>query len=136
MADNPNVDLSIPMLPDMELTATTVAESLGVFMGLDQDKIEEVKIALIEACINAFEHSNSPPRRIDFNFQITDRGLSISIGDGGDGFDLEEALARIAERREKDLPRGWGLTLINELMDEVYIDSSDRGTLITMTKLR
>ena len=136
MADNPNVDLSIPMLPDMELTATTVAESLGVFMGLDQDKIEEVKIALIEACINAFEHSNSPTRRIDFNFQITDRGLSISIGDGGEGFDLEEALARIAERREKDLPRGWGLTLMNELMDEVYVDSSDRGTLITMTKLR
>ena len=136
MAENPNVDLSIPMLPDMELTATTVAESLGVFMGLDPDKIEEVKIALIEACINAFEQSNSPTRRIDLNFQITDRVLSISIGDGGEGFDLEEALERIAERREKDLPRGWGLTLINELMDEVYIDSSDRGTLITMTKLR
>ena len=40
-----NVDLSIPMLPDMEITATAVAESLGVFIGLDQDKIEEVKIA-------------------------------------------------------------------------------------------
>ena len=31
---NDNVDLSIPMLPDMELTATTVAESLGAFIGL------------------------------------------------------------------------------------------------------
>ena len=131
-----NVDLSIPMLPDMEITATAVAESLGVFIGLDQDKIEEVKIALIEACINAFEHSKSPERRIDLNFQITDRGLHVLISDGGEGFDLDEAKVRIAEKREKGLPRGWGLTLMNELMDEMDIDTSDNGTLITMVKYR
>ena len=131
-----NVDLSIPMLPDMEITATAVAESLGVFIGLDQDKIEEVKIALIEACINAFEHSKSPERRIDLNFQITDRGLRVLISDGGEGFNMDEAQARIAERREKGLPRGWGLTLMGELMDEMDIDTSESGTLITMVKYR
>ena len=131
-----NVDLSIPMLPDMEITATAVAESLGVFIGLDQDKIEEVKIALIEACINAFEHSKSPERRIDLNFQITDRGLHVLISDGGEGFDMDEAKARIAEKREKGLPRGWGLTLMGELMDEMDIDTSEIGTLITMVKYR
>ena len=131
-----NVDLSIPMLPDMEITATAVAESLGVFIGLDQDKIEEVKIALIEACINAFEHSKSPERRIDLNFQITDRGLHVLISDGGEGFDMDEAKARIAEKREKGLPRGWGLTLMGELMDEMDIDTSESGTLITMVKYR
>ena len=131
-----NVDLSIPMLPDMEITATAVAESLGVFIGLDQDKIEEVKIALIEACINAFEHSKSPERRIDLNFQITDRGLRVLISDGGEGFNLDEAQVRIAEKREKGLPRGWGLTLMNELMDEMDIDTSESGTLITMVKYR
>ena len=131
-----NVDLSIPMLPDMEITATAVAESLGVFIGLDQDKIEEVKIALIEACINAFEHSKSPERRIDLNFQITDRGLRVLISDGGEGFNMDEAQARIAERREKGLPRGWGLTLMGELMDEMDIDTNESGTLITMVKYR
>ena len=131
-----NVDLSIPMLPDMEITATAVAESLGVFIGLDQDKIEEVKIALIEACINAFEHSKSPERRIDLNFQITDRGLRVLISDGGEGFNMDEAQARIAEKREKGLPRGWGLTLMGELMDEMDIDTSESGTLITMVKYR
>ncbi len=131
-----NVDLSIPMLPDMEITATAVAESLGVFIGLDQDKIEEVKIALIEACINAFEHSKSLERRIDLNFQITDRGLRVLISDGGEGFNIAEAQARIAEKREKGLPRGWGLTLMGELMDEMDIDTSEGGTLITMIKYR
>ena len=136
MADDPNVDLTIPMLPDMELTATTVAESLGVFMGLDVDKIEEVKIALIEGCINAFEHSKSDNGRIDISFQINERGLTVAINDGGQGFDLEEARRRIRDKREKGLPRGWGLTLIEELMDEISIDSTDKGTLITMTKYR
>jgi len=136
MADDPNVDLTIPMLPDMELTATTVAESLGVFMGLDVDKIEEVKIALIEGCINAFEHSKSEDGRIDISFQINERGLTVAINDGGQGFDLEEARRRIQDKREQGLPRGWGLTLIEELMDELEIDSTDKGTLITMTKYR
>ena len=136
MADDPNVDLTIPMLPDMELTATTVAESLGVFMGLNVDKIQEVKIALIEGCINAFEHSNSEDRRIDISFQINERGLTVGINDGGKGFDIEEAKKRIQERREKGLPRGWGLTLIEELMDETEIESTEKGTLITMTKYR
>ena len=136
MAEDSNVDLSIPMLPDMELTAITVAESLGVFIGLDTNKIDEVKMALIEACINAFEHSKSPERRIDLNFQITDRGMTISINDGGDGFDLDEAKERIAEKRNKGQKRGWGLTLMSELMDEVEVDTSSNGTLVTMTKYR
>ena len=136
MAEDSNVDLSIPMLPDMELTAITVAESLGVFIGLDTNKIDEVKMALIEACINAFEHSKSPERRINLNFQITDRGMTISINDGGDGFDLDEAMARIAEKRNKGEKRGWGLTLMSELMDEVEVDTSSSGTLVTMTKYR
>ena len=136
MADEPNVNLTIPMMPDMELTAITVAESLGVFIGLDTDKIDEVKMALIEACINAFEHSNSQERRINLNFQISDEGMVISISDGGEGFDIEEALERIALKRNKGEKRGWGLTLMSELMDEVEVDSTEAGTVVKMIKYR
>ena len=136
MAEDSNVDLSIPMLPDMELTAITVAESIGVFIGLDTNKIDEVKMALIEACINAFEHSKSVERRINLNFQITDKGMTISINDGGDGFDFDEAMERIAEKRNTGQKRGWGLTLMSELMDEVEVDTGESGTLVTMTKYR
>jgi serine/threonine-protein kinase RsbW len=93
-------------------------------------------MALIEACINAFEHSKSAERRINLNFQITDKGMTISINDGGDGFDFDEAMARIAEKRNKGQKRGWGLTLMGELMDEVEVDTSATGTLVTMTKYR
>ena len=134
--DEQQVDLSIPMIPEMELTATTVADSVGAFMGLDIDKIEEVKIAVIEACINAFEHSQSDERRIDLTFQIEEKGITITINDGGSGFDIDEAKRKIAEKREKGLKRGWGLTLIEELMDEVSIVTNESGTLISMTKYK
>ena len=73
-ADN-NVSLSIPMIPDMEVIATAVAESIGSFMGLAENKVDEVKIAIVEACINAFEHSKSEERRIDVSPVLTMRAL-------------------------------------------------------------
>ncbi len=45
-------------------------------------------------------------------------------------------MARIAEKRNKGQKRGWGLTLMSELMDEVEVDTSTIGTLVTMTKYR
>ena len=126
MADvDNNVDLSIPMQPDMEVIATSVAESMGVFMGLEENKVDEVKIAIVEACINAFEHSKSEERRIDVSFSIDDSALTININDGGSGFDMDEAMAKIAEKRSEGIgDRGWGLTLICLL----YTSPSPRDT--------
>ena len=135
-ADN-NVSLGIPMIPDMEVIATAVAESIGSFMGLAENKVDEVKIAIVEACINAFEHSKSEERRIDVSFSIDDAGLMISINDGGSGFDMDKAMAKIAEKRSEGIGnRGWGLTLIHELMDEVSIATTSSGTLVKMLKCR
>lgn len=135
-ADN-NVSLSIPMIPDMEVIATAVAESIGSFMGLAENKVDEVKIAIVEACINAFEHSKSEERRIDVSFSIDDASLMISINDGGSGFNMDEAMAKIAEKRSEGIGnRGWGLTLIHELMDEVSIATTSSGTLVKMLKYR
>jgi class 3 adenylate cyclase/PAS domain-containing protein len=53
------IGLTLPMIPDMELIATQAAAAVGAFAGLAQEKIEEVKVALIESCINAFEHSQT-----------------------------------------------------------------------------
>ena len=129
------VDLVIPMIPEMELTATKTAGAVGEFMGLEEHKIEEVKIALIEACINAFEHSASPDRRINITFEIGDDELTVLISDRGQGFDLRKVREKLDERHEKQR-RGWGLTIMESLMDEVQIQSGDEGTTITMKKKR
>ena len=131
-----DVALILPMIPEMELTATKTAEAVGTFMALDQDKIEEVKLALIEACINAFEHSQSKDGLLKIDFDFEDDALTIVISDRGHGFDVQTIEERRRRRREKGQRRGWGLTLIHELMDYVDIDSGQNGTTVTMIKRR
>ena len=132
-----DLDLNIPMVPEMELTVTKVAEGVGEFMKLDIDKIEEIKMALIEACINAIEHSKSEDRRIAITFDIGEEELKIQIADQGKGFDLGEAQKQLQARRDSgDRHRGWGLTIMRGLMDEVEVETGESGTRITMVKRR
>ena len=131
-----DVDLIIPMIPEMELTASNTAEAVGNFMRLDSDQIDEIKIALIEACINSFEHSQSTDRRVNINFEISSEQLSIQISDEGQGFDLDKVRTEIKDRRDRNEKRGWGLKIMQELMDEVRVESGDNGTTITMVKYR
>ena len=132
-----SVDLSIPMLPEMELAATKTAEAVGMFAGLSEDQTEEVKLAIIEACINAIEHSGSRDEKVHVSFDIEDDGITIQISDSGIGFDPEEARKRILTRRSEGVnTRGWGLKIMEELMDEVLVESDQHGTRITMIKKR
>ena len=59
--DSRDVDLIIPTVPEMELTATKTAVAVGEFMGLDEEKIEETKMGLIEALYQC--HRIQPERR-------------------------------------------------------------------------
>ena len=131
------VDLSIPMLPQMELTASQTAEAVGAFMNLAEEKVEEVKLALIEACINAFEHSQAKDRRLQIDLEAGEKELVVKVSDRGHGFDIvsvREDLDR--RRRDGNKKRGWGLELMRQLMDEVDLQSGSDGTTITLVKRR
>ena len=52
------VSMTIPVAPEMEIVATAQAAALGEYIAMARDKIDEVKLALVEACINAFEHAD------------------------------------------------------------------------------
>ena len=132
-----DVELVIPMIPEMELTATKTAEAVGEFMGLDTDNIDEIKLAIIEACINAMEHSGSEDRKVSVDFEIGEEALTIQISDRGQGFDLSLARDQLEQRREAGTrTRGWGLQIMEGLMDEVRVESGENGTVITMVKRR
>jgi len=50
--NSPKVELTLPILPDMELAATKTAEVVAKHMNLDEEKSSEISMALIEATIN------------------------------------------------------------------------------------
>lgn len=136
------ITLSIPVAPDMEIVATAQAAAVGEFVGMSRDKIDEVKLALVEACINAFEHSHTPDDRVDLTFRlgsekIEGEYLEVEVSDRGTGFDETRVERPSPEKtfgtRRK---RGWGLQIIRSLMDSVTIVSGSGGTRIVMRKYK
>lgn len=131
------VNLTIPILPNMEITATRTASSIAEYMDFDQERIDEVKIALIEAIINAFEHSQSRDGKVHIRFLMRDDNLTVIIQDHGGGFDPEDVEKPLLENKlHSNHKRGWGLMLIENLMDEVAIHSTQQGTTLMMSKNR
>lgn len=135
------VTLTLPMAVDMEIAATKTATSLAEFMHMSPDKIDEVRMAVVEACINAFEHSHADDRMVYLNFAVLGERepetLRITVRDTGEGFDpdgLEEP--SIEEKLKSERKRGWGLKIIEGLMDEVSIRSGGDGTTVVMSKAR
>jgi serine/threonine-protein kinase RsbW len=135
------VTLTLPMAPEMEVTASRAATAMAESMRMSADKIDEVRLAVVEACINAFEHSHAPDRRVRITLAVLGESepekLEIKVHDAGVGFsprELEEP--RIAEKLKAARKRGWGLKIIEGLMDEVEIDSGTDGTTVVMRKLR
>ena len=133
--ETPKVELTIPILQDMELAATKTAEVVAKHMNLDEEKTAEISMALIEATINAFEHSHSENGQVEIRFVIQGDRLVIKVTDQGKGFDKSKVeIPNIDEKLGADYKRGWGLKLIEELMDSVEYESSKSGTTVTMTK--
>ena len=133
------VELTIPIMENMEVTATQTAEAVAQFLDFDSEQIDEVKHALIEACINAFEHSRTADSKVYIRFVLSPANLTVVIRDFGQGFDLAEVPKPDIQAKvegKDGYKRGWGLMLIESLMDTVEILSGPQGTQLTMTKLR
>lgn len=135
------VKLVLPMAPDMELVASQAASALAVWVGMTADRVDEVRMAVVEACINAFEHSQSAERKVEITFRVFGDGrperLEIQVHDNGVGFQpgaVEQP--RIEMKIKGERKRGWGLRIIQGLMDEVEIQSGARGTTVVMSKSR
>ena len=127
----------VPMGEDNELVAANTVEQIARRLDFRPEAINQIKTAIVEACINASEHSFSPDRKIYQRFRvesdrlvvtISSRGIVPSNISGGANNQNHEA-ADLGEER-----RGWGLKLIRSLMDEVEFERVDDGTRLRMTK--
>ena len=133
MSKNAEVELKLPVIPDIELSATKTAEVISKHMSLSEEKTGEISMAIIESCINAFEHSKT--KEIYIHFIVSEEKLTVKVIDKGQGFDKSKVeIPNIDEKLGSDYKRGWGLKLIEELMDSVEFESSGSGTTVTMTK--
>jgi serine/threonine-protein kinase RsbW len=135
------VTLALPMVPEIEIEASKTATAVAESMKMSPDRIDEVRMAVVEACINAIEHSQSREREVYVTFEVLGEKdpekLRITVRDTGVGF-VPEGMdePRIEDKLKARRKRGWGLKIIRGLMDEVEIHSGAEGTVVVMSKLR
>ncbi len=125
-------ELVIPIEEDAELIAARTVEQIARAADFEQEAINQIKTALIEACINAAEHSDSPDRRIYQRFAVEDDRLVISVSNKGKTFGAGDGKSNDAVSIASS--RGRGLQIIRALMDEVRFERTDDGATLIMTK--
>jgi serine/threonine-protein kinase RsbW len=128
------IDLSLPAIADFVAVARLTVSGVATRMNFTIDDIEDIKIAVSEACTNSIKHAyeNSGEGKLDLKYVIDGTSLEITITDYGKGFDPDN----IAKNRDvNDLGLGLGITFVKSLMDKTEIVSKiGSGTTIKMTK--
>ncbi|MDI1241915.1 MAG: ATP-binding protein, partial [bacterium] len=129
-------EMTIPIGDETELIAVHAVEDIARRASFPAKAINQIKTALVEACINAGEHSLSPDAKIYLKFASFDDRLVVTVSNRG--LRLADKLRETPPDVElaTDTRRGWGLGLIRNLMDDVRLESVDDGTRIVMTKFR
>ena len=128
-----SLKITLPKIPDIELVAVEGLTRLAAHLGIPDNKIGEARILVAEAIINGFEHAGGANTSVRVEFTMTRERLVIFVRDYGKGFDAS-AIPDPDARRAAGGTRGWGLKLMKTMSDDFRLESTARGTKITLTK--
>jgi serine/threonine-protein kinase RsbW len=137
---NTVVELEIPARPEyIALVRMVVASVAAERRELDEDRVEDLKLAVSEACTNAIEANESAPseeRVVVRCFEDRDR-FEVRVDDRGSGFDPSALPAHppVTDPARLEYERGLGIPLIRALVDTVEFDSSPGGTSVRLVLL-
>ena len=123
------IELHIPSVMGNEKIAMDTAASMAKRMGFTEDRIEDLKTAVAEACINAIEHGNEmdSSTKVAITLTAEESKLQVTVKDEGKGVGKTSAPSIENKIKGKDKTRGWGIFLIKSLMNEVKFESSPEG---------
>lgn len=123
------VELQLPNTLGSEKAAIEEAVTVAEKMGFSKDRIEDLKTALAEACINAIEHGNKfdENTKVGITVAADDKSLQIVVHDEGDGID-EEKIPKV-RTTENGFPkrRGYGVFLMSNLVNEFSFENRPGG---------
>lgn len=134
------VELNIPSNPIFERVVRASAAEVGSAFGFSDERIEDLKLAISEAVNNAIEHGNRKEsgKLVAVVFEIDGEKLEIKISDEGEGTDKLDFSRRVVDEHslETGYLRGFGMYLISELVDDLEVSSSHKGTVLTLRLYR
>jgi serine/threonine-protein kinase RsbW len=116
------VEVRLPTKLGYEKVAMSTAASVAKLMGFPEDRVEDLKTAVAEACINAIEHGNRLNEKLSVGMVLRadSDALEVKVLDDGSGMTKQPPRPDIDRKMHgEEGPRGMGMFLIQALVDEV-----------------
>jgi serine/threonine-protein kinase RsbW len=129
----------IPSRLDLLGILNNTISELGEYLTLEEEVVDALAIAVIEAGTNAIQHGSPDPRRcqVDFLFDFSDHDVRVEVRDQGPGFDLSRVIDEPPGADRLLESRGRGIFLMRSFMDEVeFVFNANGGTVVRMRKRR
>jgi serine/threonine-protein kinase RsbW len=123
-------DFTLPSLAGNDrVAADRVADTIRG-LPLSEARLENVRTAVAEATLNAIEHGNhfDADKPVGIRVVVSESELCVTVSDSGAG-GAEQPVAPdlSAKLKGEQSPRGWGLFLIRNMVDECHDEVSDDG---------
>ncbi len=128
--DSNDLLLSIPINDDKEIIAARVAEKMAKEAGFSPEAVNQIKTALIEACLSLAAAENSSDGKIHQRYHLDNENLSITISNSEAGLDANEG-----ELLVDDPNRIWRLDVLRSLMDSVRLRKLNDGWKVELIRL-
>ena len=131
------VVVRLPSRLGFEKVAMSTASAVAKLMGFREDRIEDLKTAVAEACINAIEHGNRLNEKLSVGVVLSagEDSLEVKVIDDGKGMRKQPVKPDIDRKMhgEED-PRGMGMFLIQALVDEAewVVGSNGKGSYVRL----
>jgi len=134
--DKRTIEVNLPSVDGYERIAMESSASFAKIGGLARDRIEDLKTAVSEACLNAMEHGNKglPEARVVVNMHLGHKNFRVWVKDEGNEIPHIPSTIDIRRKVERlEPPGGLGLYLIQQLVDRVdFSEEADGGHVIEM----
>jgi serine/threonine-protein kinase RsbW len=129
-------DFTLPSVPGNERRAMEEVARAVSGLGLPERTLERLKTAVAEATMNAMEHGNHYRAEVPVVIEVSasDAELSIKITDEGSGppaFHSERPDLE-AKLEGMQTPRGWGLFLIKNMVDDMNVTGDEHHHTIEL----
>jgi serine/threonine-protein kinase RsbW len=130
MLDEQTVEVNLPNVTGYERIAMECSASFAKIGGLVKERIEDLKTAVSEACLNAMEHGNRgrPDSRVIVTMNLSDKDFKVSVMDEGNGIkNIPQSIDIGRKVANLEPPNGLGLFLIQQLVDKVEFNKMNNG---------
>src|SRR4051794_30902014 len=137
-ASNGNVlaSFDLPSAPGNEREAIDRVARAVAGLGIEPARLERLKTAVGETAMNAMEHGNEyrADRPVSIRVVRSSGRLLVQVSDHGNAGELAEADAPDIEAKleGRQSPRGWGLFLIEKMVDEARVTNEGGGRTVEL----